>query len=473
MIPQFIPLALLVATFADDPSPATTSPADLVLALETAVADAIARAEPSVVAIAREKSSDERTTAIRGRPSPAPVPPAMLLDPLQSQNLVSYDYGSGVVIGDRGQILTAYHVVQGASRLVVRAAGRQFFEAEVLAADPRSDLAVIAPRLEPGAPAPSLKPIAIGDANALRKGSFLLALGNPFNAARDGAASAGWGILANTSRRIEESFDERGTSRKLHHYPILLQLDAKLNMGMSGGAVVNLKGELVGITTATASASGFDAQAGYAIPIDRLIRRVIEALEQGKEAEYGFLGIQLDNQNNTNRVLTVQPNAPAAEGGLLSGDQIVSVEGIGVTDADSLALAIGSQPVGEPVRLRIYRQGQDVEKTIILAKYPVEGPIIATNRPRPWRGLAVDFTSVLRSGIFDVGMHTAFVQGGVAITAVAPGSPAASAGLKKDQVITHIGDRPVRSPSAFHEAVANLDGPVILTTDLGKVTIGK
>ena len=93
---------------------------------------------------------------------------------------ISFDYGSGVVIGERGEILTVYHVVKGASRLIVRAAERQSFEAEIIAADPRSDLAVIAPIETPGRPVPKLKPIAVGDASKLRRGSFLVALGNPF-----------------------------------------------------------------------------------------------------------------------------------------------------------------------------------------------------------------------------------------------------------------------------------------------------
>ena len=102
-------------------------------------------------------------------------------------DFISFDYGSGVVVGDQGQILTAFHVVRGADRLRVRAAGQPAFEAEVIAADPRSDLAVIAPRAIPGVDAPRLKPLAIGDASRLRKGAFLIALGNPFNAAQTAA----------------------------------------------------------------------------------------------------------------------------------------------------------------------------------------------------------------------------------------------------------------------------------------------
>ena len=108
-----------------------------------------------------------------------------------------------MVIGDRGQILTLYHVVKGARELIVRAADRQEFEAEIIAADPRSDLAVIAPIESDGADSPKLKPLAIGDAGKLRKGAFLIALGNSFNAARDGKPSASWGILSNIARKLE------------------------------------------------------------------------------------------------------------------------------------------------------------------------------------------------------------------------------------------------------------------------------
>ncbi len=108
-----------------------------------------------------------------------------------------------MVIGDRGEILTLFHVVRGARQLIVRAAGRQEFDAEIIAADPRSDLAVIVPVESDGDDPPRLKPIAIGDAGRLRKGAFLIALGNSFNAARDGTPSASWGILSNIARKLE------------------------------------------------------------------------------------------------------------------------------------------------------------------------------------------------------------------------------------------------------------------------------
>jgi S1-C subfamily serine protease len=447
----------------------------VVAALESALTEAIARAEPSVVAIAREKSEDGVATAVKGRNSepthqdPRSRPGRRL--PLAA-DWVSFDYGSGVVIGSRGEILTAYHVVKGARRLEVRATGHQQFEAEIIAADPRSDLAVIVPRDVPGVPPPNLKPITIGDASKLRKGSFLVALGNPFNAAWDGTPSASWGVLANVSRRLVPSDEEiRTRTVQLRHYPSLLQLDSKLNLGMGGGAVINLDGELVGVTTAAASAAGFDAQAGYAIPMDALGRRAAEALRQGKEVEYGFLGVGLDMEEGSNRITSAQAGTPAAEGGLLIDDAITAVNDTPVTDAESLMLAINTLPAGATVRLKVLRQGETLEKTVDLAKFHTTGGVIATNRPAPWRGVRVDYTSMMPNTPFGQELLHAMAQGGVAVVEVEADSPAEKAGLKQGQVIKKVGDQKVRSPRDFAKAVAKLDGPVTLQTDSGAVTI--
>jgi S1-C subfamily serine protease len=481
-MPTLIPIALAVLAWADPPpahvpAPAPRlSPQEVVEALESAVADAIARAEPSVVAVAREKSEHDETTAVRGR---EPVHARgfdrrLLPEPFQppESDVLSFDYGSGVVVGDNGEILTAYHVVRGAAKLTVRAENRQQFEAEVIAADPRSDLAVIAPRDDQNA-RPKLRKIAIGDATRLRKGAFLVALGNPFNAARDGKPSASWGILSNTARKIDPTLDEKARGElQLRNYPTLLQLDSKLNLGMSGGAVVNLKGELVGVTTAAANAAGFDAQAGYAIPMDILGRKVVESLRQGKEYEYGFLGIKLDMQTRTSRVSGAEPGSPAADGGVQVHDQIVAVGEIPVTDSESLVVAINSVPAGEPVTLKLVRQGGVIERTVTLAKLKVRGgPVIATNRPEPWRGVRVDYTSTLANTTFAPEAFEAMARRGVLVTEVESGSEAEKAGLKPNQLITRVEGRPVPSPREFARAVAGLKGPVRLETDQGVVTV--
>ncbi len=477
-MPHLILLACALLTWAEPPAnaPAPTATAmDIVTALETVLADAIAKAEPSVVAIARDKSTGgEETTAVRGRNQVnQPFEPQIALgnlDPLVGDP-VSFDYGSGVVIGDQGEILTAYHVVKGASRLIVRAMGLAPFDAEIIAADPRSDLAMIAPRRDQGRPRPALKPLALGDATRLRKGAFLLAMGNPFNAARDGRPSAGWGILSNVARRLEPQPEDLMQGRRpLSFYPTLLQLDAKLNLGMSGGAVINLKGELVGLTTASANAAGFDAQAGYAVPMDALGRRLVETLRQGKEFEYGFLGIQLDT-NGTNRVANAQPGTPAGEGGVQTDDAILAVGDVPVSNADELVLAINGFPPGVPIKLKLQRGKEVVVRTVELAKFPAEEGVIATTRPPAWRGIRVDYASTLPNMGFTQSLLSALARGGVAVVDVAPGSPGEKAGLKRGQVITHVRGRKIRNPRAFGEAIGDGNLPVPLTTDLGPVLV--
>lgn len=478
--------ALLGPAPQDPAGPPPRAAVDVVAALESSLADVIARAEPSVVAIARDKDGkSEETTRVRGRTAPTPpIPdeprvvfgrfPDLNGFDVEGPDYVASDFGSGVIIGPRGEILTTLGVVKGASRLVVRAAGVHDFEAEVIAADPRSDLAVIAPcgpANHPRSPfrpltladVEKLRPLPLGDAAKLRKGNFLLALGNPFNSARDGRAAASWGILANVARRLDPTLvDVR--SLQLRHYPTLLQLDAKLNLGMSGGAVVNLKGELVGLTTAAANAGGFDAQAGYALPIDALARRAIEALREGREVEYGFLGIGLSS-DGSNRIENVTAGTPAGEGGLVINDAILSIGAIPVTDRDSLVLAVNAFAPGAPIKVRVRRDGKEVERTVVLSKLPVVGEVIATTRPASWRGLRVDFVSTsVRSNRGD-DVLGAMARGGVAISEVQPGSPADDAELKPGQIVTAVEDQPVRSPAEFAKAVADRKGDVTLRVE--------
>lgn len=471
-----LPVALTPMVAEDGPGPI-----DVISALEQAVTHAIEQARPAVVTIDRVKSEDGTTLAVRGRVAmrAANNPNGVVFidgfgmrnDGPASSDYVSYDFGSGVVIGDEGQILTTYHVVSGAERLFVRVHGLEPFEAEILAADPRSDLAVIAPvgGLAPFAEGAFPDPIPMGDASALRPGTFLVALGNSHNASRDGQASAGFGILANSARRLIAPSNDFGqiVPTMLQHYSTLFQLDSKLNLGMSGGAVVNLKGELVAITTASANAVGYDPRAGYAIPMDSLGRHAVDALVEGKEVEYGFLGISLSSPSNMIR--EVQPGTPAGEGGLLQGDSIEAVAGQPVVDFDGLVRAVNPLPVGEPVELTIRRDGRVLTKEVVLSKYPIDGEIIATTKSETWRGIRIDFPSVIspRDELL-----TAMARGGVGVVEVISGTPAENAGLRVGQIITQVDGMAVRTPRAFRAAVESLAGkPVRLSTDRGPITI--
>ncbi len=472
------PLALIACvalTALDDPKP--LNPAEVVVALETAMSDAIERVEPSIVAISRWKTGDGRTLAIRNNDRPGRISNPILPQQfdLNDNAAVSFDYGSGVVVGPQGEILTAYHVVRECARLVVQAPNLPPFDAEILAADPRTDLAVIAPmRALVAEVGPKLKPLAIGKSETLRKGAFLIALGNPYNAARnDGRASASWGILANVTRQMNEPISDgiRQAPQYFRHFPTLLQLDAKLNLGMSGGAVANLKGELVGLTTAAADAPGFDFQAGYAIPMDAIGRRAVAALMEGREVEYAFIGLTI-NPQVPNQVAAVKPGTPADQAGLQERDLIHMVGDVPVPVAKGgLNLALAMAPVGERVKLLISREGKRRELEVMLSKYPVEGEVIATNRPAPWRGLRVDFATMVSGSTFSDEVLTALARGGVGVVEVVSGSSADVAGIKRGQIITEVEGKRVKTPAEFRKAVEGGQGPTRVKTEQGEVLV--
>jgi len=237
---------------------------------------------------------------------------------------------------------------------------------------------------------------------------------------------------------------------------------------MSGGAVVNMKGELVGLTTAAASPVAYDVQAGYAIPMDDLGRRISETLILGKEVEYGFLGISLSKEV-PNGVDTVGKGTPAEKADLVTGDVILAVGDRELAAEDGLTMALSTVPAGQNVRLKVLRGDKVLEKTILVSKYPVVGPVIATNRPKPWRGIRVDFTSVLGGGSNTFELLSNMSQGGVGVTDVETGSAAEAAGLKKGQIITAVDGQPVPTPADFAKAIVGKDGKdVTLTTQNGR-----
>ena len=310
----FILLLSLAAPLRADAPPA----AAVAEAMEKVLVEAIARSEKSVVAVARVRKEQEGDKfRLESLPDPfgrrLPLAPApQPTDP----NFIPTEYGAGVVVDRGGLILTAYRLLGEDSEYYVVTHQRKAYRASVRAADPRSDLAVLS------IAAGGLSPIALGDAATLRKGQIVLTLGNPHAIARDGQACAGWGIVSNLARKAPLSPDgSDATGRQtLHHFGTLIQTDAKLNMGASGGPLLNVKGEMIGLCVALAAVAGCESSAGYAIPVDATFRRALETLKEGREVEYGFLGVQPANLPAEEvlaglrgvRVERVVPGTPAA-----------------------------------------------------------------------------------------------------------------------------------------------------------------
>jgi S1-C subfamily serine protease len=375
-------------------------------------------------------------------------------------------YGSGVVIdGQQLLVLTNYHVLRGAAKVYVRLAGGKGSYADIHAADPRSDLAVL--RLLDGRIGP-LKAIRFGDGDAVRKGQFVVALANVFSAGfRDGSPGASWGIVSNVRRRIAASPDKTDERFALHALGILLQVDARLNAGCSGGALLNLKGEMIGLTTAQAALTGSETPGGFAIPMDGSVKRIIGRLREGLEVEYGFLGVQHDNSRPGPGVgvYNISSGSPAFLAGLHEHDRILAVNDVPLHDFDDLVLTVGLQMAGTKARIKRLQLGskEPDEITAQLAKSYVPGKIIASRKPPAIRGIRVDYSSVLlMRNPFPGGLRfgQTLIPEGVFVFEVQPKSPAAEARLQINDVITHVAGQKVRTPAEFYREAAKV-GPTV------------
>jgi S1-C subfamily serine protease len=436
-------------------------------AIENVLVAVIAGAEKSVVAIARvRKERPGETFSFEFRPDAFDRPTVAAASPQPTDpDFIPNEYGTGVVVGRRGLILTAYHVLGEDSDYYVRTHDRKVYRAWIKGADPRSDLAVLA------VDAVDLLPIRFGDASNLKKGRIVIALGNPYAIARDGQVSASWGMVANLSRKAPPAPDETDSTgkRTLHHFGTLIQTDAKLNLGTSGGPLLNLDGEMVGLCVSLAATAGHDTAAGYAIPVDQTFRRVVDTLKTGREVEYGFLGIQPANLRPQEilagmhgiRVDRVVPGTPAARpGGLKPDDIITAVAGRPIHEADSLVLEVGKLPVESVARLNVIREGRRRTLDVTLAKYPVRGRKIVTMPAPAWRGMRIDYPTATVDADDRARSRLMFYDDGVIVTDVEPETAAWEAGLRRGMRVSHVGRTPVRTPRQFWATVAGRRGPV-------------
>jgi S1-C subfamily serine protease len=415
-------------------------------ALEEVFQEAIKKAEPAVACILISRQDN---------------PTRNLADP----STIPESFGSGVVIGvdeeKRGLILTNFHVIQNAERIFVRLPGGRgsFIQKEKTTGDGRCDLAV----LHLDTPIP-VQPIKLGDGDNVRKGQLVLSIANPFAAGfHDGSPSASWGIISNIRRRTPPKGPDTELDRAklpIHHYGTLLQTDARLHLGCSGGALIDLKGELIGLTTAQAALTGGETAGGYAVPMTANMRKIIEVLKEGRQVDYGFLGVSFNNspaRGEGVRIGAVIPGSPAARAGLRDDSTILAVNGMPVHDNDDLIMAIGTSLAGSKAQLKI--QGYRQPLTLTLTKFYYPGPVLVANKPALVFGLRVDYTSVLVQRPAQRGRE---IANGVYVSEVEPGSPAARAQLQ-GAIITHVNGVAVNSPADFYREAARKPGALELT----------
>ncbi|MBI4578926.1 MAG: trypsin-like peptidase domain-containing protein [Planctomycetes bacterium] len=283
--------------------------------------------------------------------------------------------GTGIIVDADGAVLTNEHVIHGAdleSITCVLSTG-EVYAVRAVTSDPRSDLAIL--RID-GRRLPQVK---LGDLSTVRQGHFAIVMGNPYGSASEnrGRPAMSFGIVSALGRPLTRELsplDER-------YYGNLIQTDARIRPGNSGGPMLNIHGEVIGITTAISTGSGDSDGLGYAIPIDARTKAIIAQLLRGEAVEYGFLGIRLDEPTSEDRRLAgapsgargalvreVEPQTPAAQAKLRAGDLVVEFDGLSVRGVDELIRLVGAARVGTPVSLTFYREGATQTVTVSPAR---------------------------------------------------------------------------------------------------------
>jgi S1-C subfamily serine protease len=222
---------------------------------------------------------------------------------------------------------------------------------------------------------------------------------------------------------------------------------------------------MIGLNTSQAALSGYEQSAGYSIAVDPFFKRALKQLSQGREVEYGFLGIGPEELRKHERragqrgirVGRVIRGTPA-HGVLVFGDVVTRIEGEEIGAVSDLMLAISRRTAGAQIELAVLRQGREIILPVTLTKNRVIGDKVVTNRPAAWRGLRVEYPAAMRSLL----ITTQIPSGCVLVSEVAPNSPVADAGLKLGMRIHRVGQIPVSTPVEFAQAVAGKRGEVRL-----------
>ena len=269
--------------------------------------------------------------------------------------------GSGVIVQRDGTILTNCHVIDGAEQIQVELTNHRVFKANVVGSDPPSDLAVL--KID----AKDLDALSLGNSDQVRVGDIALAIGNPLGLGQTVTA----GII---------SAKGRATGLSDGSFEDFLQTDAPINQGNSGGALINTRGELIGINSQILSTSGGNIGIGFAIP-SNMAQNVLDQILEGGKVHRGQLGVSIQPMtpelaskfglSDVQGVLvnSVIPNGPAAKAGLRQGDVIVDFNGAAVTDGNTLRNHVASTAPGTKVNLGIFRDHQKQQIQVTLGEY--------------------------------------------------------------------------------------------------------
>ncbi|MCS2151809.1 serine endoprotease DegP [Scandinavium goeteborgense] len=356
--------------------------------------------------------------------------------------------GSGVIIdAAKGYVVTNNHVVDNASTIKISLSDGRKFDAKVVGKDPRSDIALIQIQ-DPK----NLTAIKLADSEALRVGDYTVAIGNPF------------GLGETVTSGIVSALGRSGLN--VENYENFIQTDAAINRGNSGGALVNLNGELIGINTAILAPDGGNIGIGFAIP-SNMVKSLTEQMVkygQVKRGELGIMGTELSSdlakamKVDAQRgafVSQVLPNSSAAKAGIKAGDVITSLNGKPISSFSALRAQVGTMPVGSKIALGLVRDGKPVNVSLELQQSSQT---------------QVDSSSIF-NGIDGAEMSNKGADKGVVVSSIKPGTQAAQIGLKKGDVIVGANQQPVKNIADLRKLLESKPNVLALNIQRGDSTI--
>ncbi|HEI8866883.1 serine endoprotease DegP [Serratia sp. AKBS12] len=358
--------------------------------------------------------------------------------------------GAGVVIdATKGYVVTNNHVVDNASKIQVQLSDGRRFDAKMIGKDPRSDIALIQLK-----DFKNLTAIKMADSDKLRVGDYTVAIGNPY------------GLGETATSGIVSALGRSGLN--IENYENFIQTDAAINRGNSGGALVNLNGELIGINTAILAPDGGNIGIGFAIPSNMVKNLTAQMVEYGqvKRGELGIMGTELNSElakamkvdaQRGAFISQVLPKSAAAKAGIKAGDVIVTLNGKAISSFASFRAEVGTLPVGSKLALGLIRDGKPVTVDVTLE----QSKQTQVDSGNIYTGIEGAELSNTQAGS----------QKGVKVDSVKPGSAAARIGLKKGDVILGVNQQPIQNLGELRKILDSKPPVLALNVQRGDSTL--
>ncbi len=455
-------LVTLAPTLADQRQPDADAALARAMDLSAAFERAAAKVSPAVVNVTATIGGEEEPQSLTRRPQRQQQPQQLedpfedfrrrMMDPFGQQRgrrPVSQSMGSGIVVSADGYILTNNHVIDNATKVEITLSDNSKYAAKVIGADPATDVAVL--KIEGS----EFTFATLGDSESARVGEWVLAIGNPFGLNQTVTA----GIIS-AKNRVQNG---PGQLQDVQ-FQDFIQTDAAINRGNSGGALVNLRGEVIGINSAIIGPANVGI--GFAIPAS-MAKGVMDSLIASGKVDRGYLGVNMqeltpeiaksyDFQGQGVLVTEVQAGGPADKAGLKAGDIVTRFDGKGVTSMNALRNSVASTAPGKKVDIEVVREGRKVNSVATLGSRAEE---LAGNAGDSFRspakgGLGIT-VHTLNSEFADQIGEAKKVKG-VVITEIEPRS-AAAGWLTVGDVITQVMNQPVTNADEFRDALAGAE----------------